>query len=261
MKTLATLFIILQFSALTLFGQSKFYINPSMGIVWNEYNNSNPRITGNEKVSNIFWDNDFIIGLMAGYNFHSQFIIESGVRYHNAANRYSLDFENNPHGGGSTISLGEGFLEIPVNVKYNIPTGIKNLYVTPYIGAAISTHKINKNPYTSSYTFEYDTIITNTLPTPSDTIDHISASRPTKNTILLTGGLGVEYTVYENIVFSIQGNFTMGFEPMNKLDVLFFSDQGTESGEIVYEGKKFFLTAGIHIPISCKSKTANKPTD
>ncbi|MFO7863492.1 MAG: hypothetical protein R6U85_05795, partial [Salinivirgaceae bacterium] len=65
----------------------------------------------------------------------------------------------------------------------------------------------------------------------------------------------------ENIVLSVQGNFSMGFEPMNKLNVLFFSDQGTESGEIVYEGKKFFLTAGIHIPICFNSKAANTPTD
>ena len=52
-----------------VFAQNSFYLNPNIGIVWNSYENSNPNITGNEDVANVFWDNDWFFSFMLGYNF------------------------------------------------------------------------------------------------------------------------------------------------------------------------------------------------
>ena len=229
--------------------QNSFYLNPNVGIVWNSYDNSNPNITGNESVANIFWDNDWFFNFLFGYNLKNNITLESGIEYHNAVNRYHLNYEGFADGGGSFISLGEGFLSIPINIKYNIKTKIEGLTIVPYLGISLSTHKINSNPYVVIYNVDYkqDSITNNPILVYTTSV--AKAYRPNKTNLLINGGLGLEYLLFKNITFTLYGNFTAGFVDMNKLSVEVLFEDESEYGDIIYSGNKFYLTAGIKIPI------------
>jgi hypothetical protein len=231
--------------------QNSFYLNPNVGIVWNSYDNSNPNITGNEDVANIFWDNDWFFNFMFGYNFKYNLTLESGIEYHNAVNRYHLNYEGLTDGGGSFVSFGEGFLSIPINIKYNINTKIKRLKIVPYVGISLSTHKINSNPYVVIHNVNYEGNSMTNNPIPEDTTSIVKAYRPNKTNLLINGGLGLEYVLFKNITFTLYANFTAGFVDMNKLSVEVLFEDESEYGDIVYRGNKFYLTGGIKIPI-CK---------
>lgn len=231
------------------FAQSKFYINPNVGIVWNSYKNSNEKITGNEDVGNIFGDNDWIFDLLAGYKFDNNMILESGLIYHNAVNRYHLDYPELSNAGGSSVSLGEGFLCIPVNFKYNFKTKIEKLKIVPYIGVSWSTHKINSSPYMTVYDINYSEESTFDNPIPQDTTAIVKAYRPSKNNILINYGVGFEYQILEKLIFTLSGNFSSGFSDMNRLDVDVILEDRVESGEIKYLGNKFYISGGLQIPI------------
>lgn len=246
MKT-ALLLIGIVFS-FQLFAQNNFYINPSLGIVWNSYNNSNKNITGNEDVANIFWDNDWILGFLAGYVFDNRVIIESGFMYHNAANRYHLNYPGLSIVGGSSVSLGEGYYCIPLNIKYKFETKIKKLYVLPYIGSTFSTHNINSSPYLTDHDILYsDDLTPAKFPVPQDTTAVIQGYRTSKNNILINYGVGIEYHILKNMIFTLSGNFTSGFNDMNRLDIDVFLDNETETGQINYRGNKFFVSGGLKL--------------
>lgn len=236
----------------SVFAQNNFYLNPNIGIVWNSYENSNPNITGNEDVANIFWDNDWFFNFMLGYNFKYNLTLESGIEYHNAVNRYYLNYEGLTDGGSSFVSLGEGYLSIPINIKYNINTKIKRLKIVPYLGISLSTHKINSNPYVVIHNIDYEENSMTNNPIPVDTTSIAKAYRLNKTNILLNGGLGLEYVLFKDIIFTLYGNFTTGFVDMNKLTVEVLFEDESEYGDIVYSGNKFYLTGGIKIPINKK---------
>lgn len=235
---------------LSTFAQSKFYVNPNVGIVWNSYKNSNEKITGNENVGNVFWDNDWILGLLAGYQFDNNMILESGLIYHNAANRYHLDYYPElSNCGGSSVSLGEGFLSVPVNVKYSFKTKIEKLKIVPYIGVSWSTHKINSSPYMTRYDIDYSEESTLYNPIALDTTAIIKAYRPSKNNILINYGVGFEYKILEKLILTLSGNLTSGFTDMNRLDIDVILEDRVESGEIKYQGNKLYISGGLKIPI------------
>lgn len=229
--------------------QDRFFVNPKVGIVWNSYSNSNENIMGNENVANVFWDNDWIFELLAGYQFGNRMIIESGLIYHNAVNRYYFDYSELNCSGGSLVSLGEGFLCIPLNVKYSIETSLKNLVIVPYLGVSYSTHKINASPYMNIYEEVYSEWSVPPDLIPLDTTAVVSAYRPTKNNVVLNYGVGVEYKVLKNLVFTLSGNFTNGFRIHNRIDAEVILEDRVESGSIAYRGNKFYLSAGIKIPL------------
>jgi hypothetical protein len=232
----------------TTHAQQSFYLKPSMGIVWNGYENSNSRITGNEKIGNIFWDNDWIFGMLVGYNLSSKFSIETGMIYHNAANRYHFDYNSLTSVGGSSVSLGDGFYEIPLNIKYSFKTGIENLKLIPYLGISGATRTIKAERYSTIHIVDYETTNAIEKPVPIDTTATINVFNPRKNSVLINGGLGLEYTPFDGIIITIYGNFTSGFNDMNELDVEVFLKDRTENGTIAFRGNKFYLSGGIKIP-------------
>lgn len=248
-----TLLILIGFVfCLPSFAQSNFYIKPTVGIVWNSYTNSNENITGNEDVANIFWDNDWIFELLAGYKLENNLILESGFVYHNAANRYHLNYQHLSDlsiVGGSSVSLGEGFFCIPLNVKYNINTKLEKIKIIPYLGVSWSTHKINSSPYMSDYDIIYEEGSTIDNPIPQDTTAIIKAYRPSKNNILINYGVEFEYQILDKLIFTLSGNFTSGFSDINRLDIDVILDDNVESGEIKYRGNKFYISGGLKIPI------------
>ena len=256
MRTLLLIVIGFVF-CLSSLAQSNFYIKPTVGIVWNSYKNSNENITGNEDVANIFWDNDWVFEFLAGYKLKNNLILESGLVYHNAANRYHLNnayYTDLSLVGGSSVSLDEGFLCIPLNVKYSINTKFKRLRIIPYLGASWSTHKINTAPYTTTHDIIYaeESSIDNLI--PQDTTAIITAYRPTKNTILINYGLELEYQIFDKLIFTLSGNFTSGFSDLNRLDVDVITDSKVESGQIKYRGNKFYISGGLKIPIGFGKK-------
>jgi hypothetical protein len=244
------IFFCLQTSA-----QEKFYVNPNIGLVWNSYSNSNERITGNEKIGNIFWDNDLIIDLLTGYKFDNNLILETGFVYHNAVNRYYLDYPDLVIRGGSTVSLGEGYLSIPINVKYNINTKLNKLKIIPYLGLSYSTHKINSSPYDKNYDILYGEGSTFENPIPEDTTAIIQSHRISKNVILFNYGIALEYQLFENLYFTFSSNFTTGFKTMNRVSVDVFLENQTEKGSIEYKGNKFYISGGIKFPFSIGNRS------
>jgi hypothetical protein len=245
----ATLLILIGFVFyLQSSAQDKFYINPNVGIVWNSYRNSYENITGNEDVANVFWDNDWIFGLLAGYKLDNNLILESGFIYHNAVDRYHLNYSELSIVGGSSVSLGEGFYCIPLNIKYSFKTKIEKLKIIPYLGLTFSTHNINSSPYMTDYNIIYADESTFDNPIPLDTTAIIQAYRPSKNNVLINYGIGFEYQILDKLIFTLSGNFTSGFSDMNRLEVdVILADQ-IESGEIKYRGNKFFISGGLKIP-------------
>jgi hypothetical protein len=254
MKTLSFLILIL-LAVLHTKAQTKdkFYINPNIGIVWNSYDNTNPNITGNENVANIFWDNDLFLGALLGYNMGKNLTIESGIQYHNAVNRVALNYEGMSLIGTSYVSFFEGFINIPLNIKYNINTGVKNLNIVPYLGLTLSTHTLGKGNFFESYNCDYDYI--SGQPQPTDTLMKISGYRPTVAAVLLNIGMGVEYNLLNKIIFTFYGNFTVGFQDINKLSVEVFLGDNTEYGDVIFKGNKFYMSGGIKIPFSFDKKS------
>lgn len=247
MRTISVIFIGFIFY-LNSIAQSDFYLKPTVGIVWNSYENSNGYITGNEDVVNIFWDNDWIFELLSGYKFENNLILESGFIYHNATNRYHLNnqhFSTSNNVGGSSVSLGEGFLCIPLNGKYSINIKNEKLKILPYFGVTWSTHKINSSPYMTYYDiiFSQDASFV-----PLDTSAIIKVYRPSKNNILINYGIEFEYQILDNIIFTLSGNLTSGFRDMNIIDVDVITDDKVESGKIKFLGNKFYLSGGLKIP-------------
>ncbi|MDH5476196.1 MAG: hypothetical protein OEX22_10930 [Cyclobacteriaceae bacterium] len=247
---------VLVFFLTNSYSQNNIYYSSNVGVVWNSYANSNPHITGNEDVGNIFWDNDFIIGVLVGCEFRNNLILESGAQYHNAMNRYFLNFTDLKR-GSSNISLGEGFLDIPLNIKYKINSGIEKLNIVPYLGVTISNHTINTNPYYTIYDIEYEGNLPPINLVPVDTISIVNAYRPLKTSILINGGIGFEYTFFKRMTFTLSGNFTTGFNDMNKLTVVVFRENQTEYGEIIYQGTKFYLATSIKILLRSKERIIN----
>lgn len=234
------------------FAQQKFYINPSVGIVWNRYVDSNERITGNMDVGNIFWDNDCIPGFLVGYKFDNNIILESGLIYHNADNRFYFSYSEISDAGGGSGSLNEGYYCIPLNIKYRITPNIPRLKIVPYVGLSFSTHTINASPYTTMYHINYAEGSTLNNMIPLDTTAIIRGYRPSKNNILINTGVSLEYQIFDRLIFTLSSNFTFGFRDFNRLDIDVILPDRIEYGEIAYRGNKFYISAGVMIPFGFK---------
>lgn len=237
------------------FAQSYFYVEPIAGVVWNNYQNSNVNITGNENVKNIFWDNDYIWEIRTGFKFKNNLILESGVAYHIAADRYWLrteHFSEISHAGGTTTGLFDGFLSVPLNLKYNFQTMVKNLSIVPYFGLAWSTHGKSTTPSSPAYTIDYYFENPGDGFLRADTLAYTITHRPVENNLLINYGLGIEYQILNRLIFTLNGNFTHGFTDMNRFSVNVLSNEGTESGTIRYRGNKFYLSGGVKIPFGVR---------
>lgn len=226
--------------------QSGLYIKPDAGVVWNTYENTNAYITGNDIYGNLFWDVDFIGGLLVGYDFKNKIGLESGLIYHSAINRYSVNLLGRFSGFGIAASgIEEGYLIIPLNLKYNFDTGVSRLKVVPYAGAALSTHFLPEGSYS-----QLSSSLGGFSPFQGTTaFATAEAYRPTRVNILLNVGFGLEYTFYKNIAFTLNWNFTKGFSDFNVIDVELDNSGQIEHGEIIYHGDKFYMSGGFKIPL------------
>ncbi len=200
----------------------------------------------------IFANNDLFSGILLGYNLGKNLTIESGIQYHNAVNRVALNYEEISLSSTSSVCLMEGFINIPLNIKYNINTGINNLNIVPYIGMTISTHALGKGKYFETYDFIYkdEQPQLQSQSQPIDTLMKITGYRPTAVGILLNTGIGVEYKLFDKIILTLYGNFTAGFDELNKLSVEVYLNDKTEYGDVIFKGNKFYLSGGIKIPFS-----------
>lgn len=248
MKKFFTIGVLVFLFSSSIDAQSGLYIKPDAGVVWNTYENTNDFITGNDIYGNLFWDVDFIGGLLVGYDFKNKIGLESGFIYHSAINRYSVSLLGRFSGFGVAASgIEQGYLIIPFNVKYNFDTGVKRLKVVPYAGLSLSTHFMPKGAYTqlsSSFgtlsPFQSTTTIANA---------EAEAYRPTQMNVLLNAGFGLEYTFYKNIAFTLNWNFTKGFTDFNVIEVELDNSGQIEYGEVIYQGEKYYLSGGFKIPL------------
>lgn len=232
-----------------LFAQTETYLRAEAGVTWNDYAHNNPNIRGNEQVANIFWDNDFSGALLAGIRFKSKLTVETGFRYHFFANRYHLNYDGLSFGGSATRYPDLGFYEVPANIKYRVEEVLPHLSLVPYAGFSISGHFKNTGVYESWYEIDYEAQGNPPTLVSEDTIAFVEAYRPATNDVLLNAGLGLEYSIFPRMIVTLYGNYTMGFDVMNQLRLAVFTPDETDKGYVSYKGTKFFLSAGLKIPL------------
>lgn len=144
--------------------------------------------------------------------------------------------------------MDDTYFLIPVNVKYSISTPVESLKVIPYAGITLSMHTQEVGVFGTMYNEVYDPESTFPNLVVTDTSSIIRIGRPSNNNILLNAGANIEYQVLNWLVVSLSGNFTFGFTDLNRIEVEVLKPEGTEYGDIIYRGNKFYLAAGLKIP-------------
>lgn len=93
-------------------------------------------------------------------------------------------------------------------------------------------------------------IFQDNFPYSNDTIAKVSAYGYSNINILLNTGASFEYALFEQLILCASGNFTFGFTDINRVHVdVFEKNKIVDSGDIIYKGNKFYLTAGVKIPL------------
>lgn len=226
---------------------SKYYIAVENGITWNRFHNSNAAITGNEDVANIFWDNDYIIGVNLGYMVNPRWSVEVGAYNHMFTNRYYVTHDNAVVGGIGYRSGGSGILQIPVSAKYFHRVWKDRLAIVPHVGVSLLTHFKEVGAYSQIVDEDFD--FNNGEFNVLDTLSIATAYRPRKVGCQIHAGVGLEYALAKHCILTLHGNYNVGLLRMNRLVVSTEYNGEAQQGHIDYRGTNFTLQAGIKIPI------------
>lgn len=162
------------------FCQEGFYIKLEIDASRSFSKSTNSNITANSNA-------DWILGISEGYDFKNHISVETGVLLHNPANRYYWDsYPEIKSGGGSTVTLGDAFINIPINIK----SGLESFSIVPYIGITYSTSSVTNTPYNITYfTESYGSFEGIQV---GDTVAYATSYRPIKNSILINAGASLE---------------------------------------------------------------------
>ncbi len=241
---------------LTSYAQADFYLNPNLGIAWNQYQNSNENITGNGTENYNFRDNDIIFSFLVGRRFENNLILETGLVYHNAENRYHLNFDESSSLAGSSVCFGEGYYCLPINIKYSISAINNKFRIVPYFGITYSRHFVASSPYLNGSMGSYSVESLDDITEVSGSTLKVTGYRTSNNNILLNCGVGLEYQLKETVYITLSANCTAGFRDINRLDVDVYLDDRTEFGEITYKGTKLYASVGVlkHYSLEKRSK-------
>ena len=230
-------------------GTSKFYIQTGLGTVWNSFTNSSPSIYGNDKDDNLFWNTDLIFNINFGYNITNKISIETGIYSQWFRNRYFIDLKYSGRQGGGFYSGSTGFKRIPLNIKYNFSILNERLKIVPYLGSSILTHSQNIGQFEKEFS-EHKSITATGFVIEGTTT--VTGYRLRKMNLILNTGLGLEYALTKRFIITFYGDYSLGFDNINKVNVVSVENEFTQEGDVYYNGTNFNLNCGIKIPIGFK---------
>ncbi|GEM_PF-6612074 len=220
--------------------QSRFYVGAEGGGLLNLFSSDNPEVT-----TDPVWEN-FSLGLYGGMRLWKPLWIETGIYTESYWNDFLFYHHDTFIGGGGFQTGGEGFLNIPLRLRYRYAPGEGRFALAPYAGVSLLTHTQGTGMY---YETEFTSWSDDGQNPPDTTRTVASAYRLRTLTPLLNMGIGVEYSLAPRMILTFNAERSWGFSDINRLHVVRANSSLTQEGNIYYNGSAWHLRVGIRIPL------------
>lgn len=239
MRTSIITSILLLFSIYAI-AQSKFYLRSDFGVAKAIISSNIPDLTSGEY--------DAIAGFYIGYSVTKHIDIEVGVNYFWFSNSFTLKLDNNSTFSSMTRSSESAYVIVPLNAFYNIKLWDTKFTLKPHLGISYCSHTTQNQQY-ENITFDNfeesnNLIIINNV----DSITSYKAKPGYNETLLINTGLGVEYALTKKFTVSVNTNYSMGINEVNRLGVLLKREDGNNlSGILSHNGSHFYTSCGVKL--------------
>jgi hypothetical protein len=245
MKTIISLSLLLLVSII-INAQDKYFIRSDIGLAHAIINSNLEEITAKYDPPNrISFNYDPILGFYVGRSIYKNLNIELGVNYQMFSDRYAVE----DYGGGSYGSSGR-FIIFPLNAYYYLIIPNSKFSLAPHLGLSFNAN-LRNDQYISNVTLD-DMHLSNNLGITNETDSFTTfTAKPANNyCFLLNTGIGFEYKILKKLIITINGNYSIGFNEINRFVVLLKRENNNNlNGSLSYKGTHYYIACGIKIPI------------
>jgi hypothetical protein len=151
---------------------------------------------------------------------------------------------------GGLYGSTESFIIFPLNAYYSYNILNSKFSLVPHLGISFSAH-LNNDQHNSNITLDNMSLSNNLgIFNETDTFATFSAEPEKNYSFLLNTGIGFEYKILKKLIITLNGNYSLGFNEINRFVVLFKRENTNDlNGILSYKGTHYYITCGIKIPI------------
>jgi hypothetical protein len=241
-KTICISLILL--ASILLNAQDKFYMRSDIGLSHAVTISNTAGITGDfNSQKNIFPNCDAIWGLYLGGSVYKNLNIEMGFKCQMFSDRCNVQLENirfSREMGGS-----DAFIIIPLNLSYNYRIAKSKFYVVPHLGVSF-INRLEKENYITGITFD-NMESSGSLGIIGETIKYSEFPAEPSNDFcfLFNAGIGMEYRIHDRWGITLDGNYSQGFNEIDRYVILIKDNNGNIQGVLSYKGTHYSLAGGV----------------
>jgi len=231
-------------TSVLLNAQDKFYMRSDVGMSYAVTSSNTAGITADfNSPKNDLSNYDVIWGLYLGGSVYKNLNIEMGFKCQMFSDKYNVQFKE--YGFSCLMGGSDAFIIIPLNLSYSYRIAKSKFYVVPHLGVSF-INRLEKEKYKTGITFD-NIESSGSFGIIGKAIKYTDFPAEPSNdfSLLLNSGIGLEYRIHNRWGITLDGNYSLGFNEINR-HILLIKDNNSEiTGELSYKGTHYSLAGGV----------------